>query len=188
MTIQKRNRMRKQSRNRSSNLGSIFDEHVRYEFVDRDVNSTMNTMVKQPIVHHVPILTGGVGYRNVYNFYKRDFIGHMPDDTQIKQISRTIGKDQVVDELILSFTHDREVKFMLPGVPPSGKYVELPHVVVMKFKGKKIVHEHIYWDQASVLAQIGILETKKLPIIGLEQSRRLQEISGLKKTKKRNHK
>jgi carboxymethylenebutenolidase len=84
----------------------------------------------------------------------------MPDDTKIKQILRTIGKDQVVDELILSFTHDREIKFMLPGVPPTGKYIELPHVVVMRIKANKIVHEHIYWDQASALAQIGILDTK----------------------------
>lgn len=177
--------MDRHTRNRRSDLGSIFDAHVKHEFIDHDVNATMNTMVKQPIVHHVPILTGGVGYRNVYSFYKRDFIGHMPDDTKIKRLSRTIGKDQVVDELIISFTHDREVKFMLPGVPPSGKYVEVPHVVVMKFKGNKIVHEHIYWDQASVLAQLGILDPKKLPIVGLEQSRKLQEISGLKKIKKK---
>jgi carboxymethylenebutenolidase len=183
--IQTKSNMLKQSRIRRSNLGSIFDEHVRHEFIDHDVNATMRTMVRRPIVHHVPTLTGGVGYRNVYSFYKRDFIGHMPNDTKIKQISRTIGKDQVVDELILSFTHDREIKFMLPGVPPTGKYIELPHVVVMRFKDNKIVHEHIYWDQASALAQIGILDTKKLPVVGLKQSRRLQEISGFKKIKKR---
>ena len=185
MTHRNQNTMRKQNRLRRSILGSIFDEHVRHEFIDHDVDATMRTMVKQPIVHHVPVLTGGVGYRNVYRFYKQDFIGQMPDDTKIKKISRTIGKDQVVDELILSFTHDREIKFMLPGVPPTGKYIELPHVVVMRFKANKIVHEHIYWDQASALAQIGILDTKKLPVVGLKQSRKLQEISGLKKVKKR---
>jgi carboxymethylenebutenolidase len=183
--VETKNTMHKQNRLRRSPLGSIFDQHVKYEFIDHDVNATMRTMVKQPIVHHVPVLTGGIGYRNVYRFYKRDFIEHMPDDTKIKQISRTIGKDQVVDELILSFTHDREIKFMLPGVPPTGKYVELPHVVVMRFKANKIVHEHIYWDQASALAQIGILDTKKLPVVGLKQSRKLQEISGLRKIKKR---
>ena len=72
----------------------------------------------------------------------------MPDDTKFVRISRTIDKNQVVDELILSFTHDREIEFMLPGIPPTGKYVELPHVVVMKFNEGKIAHEHIYWDQA----------------------------------------
>lgn len=77
----------------------------------------------------------------------------------------------------MTFNHDREIKFMLPGVPPTGKYVELPLVVIMKFKGNKIVHEHIYWDQASLLAQVGLLDAKNLPITGMEQSRKLQEIS-----------
>jgi carboxymethylenebutenolidase len=166
------------------NLGSIFDKHVESEFVYKDIVATMKTMVKEPTVHHVPVLTGGVGYRNVYNFYKSDFIGHMPTDTKIIHISRTVGKDQVVDELILTFTHDREIRSMLPDIPPTGKYVELPHVVVMKFRGKKIVHEHIYWDQASLLAQIGKLDASRLPIIGIEQSRRLQDISTMKKKMK----
>jgi carboxymethylenebutenolidase len=101
----------------------------------------------------------------------------MPDDTKIERISRTIGKDQVVDELILKFTHDREIEFMLPRIPPTGKYVELPHVVVMKFKGNKVAHEHIYWDQASLLAQTGVLDPKSLPVAGIEQARKLIELS-----------
>ena len=105
----------------------------------------------------------------------------MPSDTKLKRISRTIGKDQVVDELILCFTHDNEIPYMLSGIAPTGRYVEIPHVVVMKFKGNKIVHEHIYWDQASVLAQLGLLDSANLPIIGIEQSRKLQEISTPKK-------
>jgi len=101
----------------------------------------------------------------------------MPQDIKITRISRTVGKDQVVDELILSFTHDIEIKFMLSGIQPTGKYVELAHVVVMKFKGSKIVHEHIYWDQASLLTQIGLLDPRTLPITGIEQSQKLKEIS-----------
>jgi carboxymethylenebutenolidase len=124
----------------------------------KDVGLIMKTMVKEPYVHHVPVLTGGVGYDGVYNFYKNEFVGKMPHDTKITRISRTVGKNQVVDELILSFTHDIEIKSMLPGLQPTGKYVELPHVVIMKFKGNKIAHEHIYWDQASLLAQIGLLD------------------------------
>ena len=100
----------------------------------------------------------------------------MPADTKFVRISRTVGKDQVVDKFILSFTHDLEIKSMLPGIPPTNKHVEIPHVVVMKFDGKKIAHEHIYWDQASLLAQIGLLP-KTLPVTGIEQSKRLQEIS-----------
>jgi carboxymethylenebutenolidase len=160
------------------NLGAIFDKHVKSEFEDHDVDATMKTMVKEPYVHHVPTLTGGVGYDGVYNFYKNDFVGKMPDDTKIIRVSRTVGRDQVVDELIISFTHDREIKIMLPGIPPTGKHVELAHVVVMKFdENNKIVHEHIYWDQASLLAQVGLLDSTSLPVYGIEQTRKLLEIS-----------
>jgi carboxymethylenebutenolidase len=164
--------------NEPSSLGAVFDKHIKYEFQDHDVDATMKTMVKEPYVHHVPMLTGGIGYDKVYNFYKNHFVGKMPDDTKVERISRTVGKDQVVDELILKFTHDREIEYLIPGIPPTGKYVELPHVVVMKFVGNKIAHEHIYWDQASVLAQIGLLDTSNnnLPVKGIEQSRKLQEL------------
>jgi carboxymethylenebutenolidase len=106
-------------------------------------------------------------------FYRRHFVGKMPADTEVVPVSRTVGRDRVVDELILRFTHDRVLDFMLPGVAPSGRRVEVPHVVVMKFRGGKIAHEHIYWDQASVLAQVGLLDPKTLPVSGVEQSRRL---------------
>jgi carboxymethylenebutenolidase len=171
---QRRQRHRNKPRHNQINLGTIFDEHIKCEFEKHDVKATMKTMVRGPYVHHIPVLTGGIGYNEVYNFYKNDFVGKMPDDTKIEHLSRTIGKDQVVDELILSFTHDKEIKFMLPGIPPTGKYVELPHVVIMKFNGNKIEHEHIYWDQASLLAQIGLLDPKKLPVItGIEQAKML---------------
>jgi carboxymethylenebutenolidase len=160
-----------------SNLGAVFDLHIKCEFEDHDVDATMQTMTSEPYVHHVPMMTGGVGYSGVYNFYKNHFIGKMPNDTKVVRISRTIGKDQVVDELMVSFTHDIEVDFMLPGVPPTAKYVELPHVVVMKFKDGKISHEHIYWDQASLLVQVGLLNPKLLPVTGQEQAERLLELS-----------
>ena len=101
----------------------------------------------------------------------------MPKDFKVTKISRTVRKDQVVDELFISFTHDREIEYMLPGVAPTGRYVEIPHVVVMKFKNNKISHEHIYWDQASVLVQIGLLQSEKIPITGIEQTRKLVELS-----------
>ena len=168
---------KKDGKSSSIGLGKIFDKHIRCEFEDKNVESTMKTMVREPYVHHVPVMTGGVGYDNVYNFYKNDFIGKMPQDIKITRVSRTVGKNQVVDELILSFTHNIEIKSMLPGIQPTGKHVELPHVVVMKFRGNKIVHEHIYWDQASLLTQIGLFDAKGLPITGIEQSQKLEELS-----------
>jgi carboxymethylenebutenolidase len=128
-------------------------------------------------VHHVPVLTGGVGYEGVYNFYKNDFVGKMPDDINVMRISRTVGRDQVVDELILSFTHDREIRPVLPGIQPTGKHVEIPVVIVMKFEGSKIVYKHIYWDQASVLTQIGLLDENTLPVKGIEVLQKLKELS-----------
>jgi carboxymethylenebutenolidase len=171
----KKNNKAKRNKKRSS-LGAVFDKHIRCEFQDHDVDATMKTMVREPYVHHVPMLTGGRGYDEVYNFYKNHFVGKMPDDTIVERISRTVGKDQVVDELILKFTHDKEIDYLIPGIPPTGKYVELPHVVVMKFVGNKIAHEHIYWDQASLLAQIGHLDANNLPVKGIEESRKLQQL------------
>ena len=165
------------SHTQEPNLGAVFDQHIKHEFQDHDVDATMQTMTKEPCVHHVPVMTGGIGYEGVYNFYKNHFIGKMPDDTKIVRISRTVDKEQVVDELILSFTHDKEIDFMLPGVPATGKYVEIACVVVMNFKDGKISHEHIYWDQASLLVQIGLLDPKLLPVTGGEQAKRLLELS-----------
>jgi carboxymethylenebutenolidase len=158
-------------------LGAVFDQHIKHEFEDHDVDATMQTMTKEPYVHHVPMMTGGIGYEGVYNFYKNHFIGKMPADTKIIRISRTVGKDQVVDELVVTFTHDREIDFILPGVPATGRYIELPHVVIMNFRNGKIAHEHIYWDQASLLVQVGLLDPKLLPVTGQEQAKRLIELS-----------
>jgi carboxymethylenebutenolidase len=165
------------SHTQEPNLGAVFDQHIKHEFQDHDVDATMQTMTKEPYVHHVPVMTGGIGYEGVYNFYKNHFIGKMPDDTKIVRISRTVDKEQVVDELILSFTHDREIDFILSGVPATGKYAEIACVVVMNFKDGKISHEHIYWDQASLLVQIGLLDPKLLPVTGREQAKRLLELS-----------
>jgi carboxymethylenebutenolidase len=170
----KRNKKVKRAKKvKKVSLGAIFDAHVRHEFVEHDVTATMKTMVAEPYVHNVPTLIGGDGHAGVIDFYTHHFVGKMPADTRIERISRTVGKDQVVDELIIYFTHDCPIDYMLPGIPPTGRKVALPHVVVMKFKGGKVAHEHIYWDQACVLAQIGILDPSKLPVSGVQQAEAL---------------
>ena len=165
------------SRSKDVDLGAVFDAHVEHEFVDHDVDATMLTMTDDPYVFNVPTLTGGFGAEGVRSFYTEDFVGKMPADVKVTPISRTVGKDQVVDELILTFTHDVQLDFMLPGVPPTGKYVELPHVVVMKFENGKIAHEHIYWDQASLLVQVGLLDPTLMPVVGADQAHRLVELA-----------
>jgi carboxymethylenebutenolidase len=160
----------------SKDLGAVFDAHVKAEFVDQDVAATMATMVAEPYLTHVPTLAGGTGRKEVESFYRDYFVGHWPDDVEVKPLSRTVGENRVVDELIVSFTHDREMKCYLPGVPPTGRKVVLPNVVVMGFDGEgRVAYEHIYWDQASLLAQIGLLDPKTLPVTGAEQARRLMD-------------
>jgi carboxymethylenebutenolidase len=160
-----------------TDLGAVFDQHVRHEFEDKDVEATMRTMTEEPYVWNVPTAVGGVGKEGVWRFYKDKFVGKMPADTEVIPISRTVSGDQVVDELLLTFTHDREIEYMLPGIAPTGRRVELPHVVVMKFEGNKIAHEHIYWDQASLLVQVGLLDPALLPAVGIEQSRELLRLT-----------
>jgi hypothetical protein len=109
----------------------------------------MATMVGEPYVHCVPIMTGGSGGEEVRRFYSEHFVNQIPKDAEVTPISRTIGKDQVVDELIVKFTHDTQWDYLLPGIPPTGKRVEIPHAVVMKFENGKVAHEHVWWDQAS---------------------------------------
>jgi carboxymethylenebutenolidase len=83
----------------------------------------------------------------------------------------------VIDEFVLEFTHDSEVPFMLPGVAPTGRRVHIPTVVVMRFDGDKVSYEHIYWDQASVLVQVGLLGRSTLPVAGVEEADRLLELA-----------
>ncbi len=160
-------------------LGAVFDAHVNHEFVDKDVDATMRTMTADPYVYHVPTMTGGDGFESVRSFYSKHFVGKMPPDTKIVRVSRTVGNDQVVDELVLSFTHSVPIDIMLPGIAPTGKRVELPHVVVMKFENGKVAHEHIYWDQASLLAQVGLIDSATLPVTGAEQAHALLKKSGV---------
>lgn len=158
-------------------LNALWEEHIRHEFDTRNVPATMATMVAEPYVNHIPTLTGGVGYSQLSRFYRHHFIHQNPKDMKLTPLSRTIGAMQVVDEFIMSFTHDTEIDWLLPGVKPTGKYVEIPMLGVIQFRGPKLCHEHIYWDQASVLVQIGLLNPTGLPVAGIETAQKLLDES-----------
>ena len=158
-------------------LVALWEAHCRYEFETRDVDATMATMVAEPYVNHIPTLTGGVGHDQLKRFYKYHFIGGNPEDTTLEPISRTVGEDQVVDEMLFKFTHTSEVDWMLPGVAPTGRRVEIPLVAIVKFVGDKVAHEHIYWDQASVLVQVGLLDPNGLPVAGVETAQKVLDNS-----------
>ena len=160
------------------NLEQLWEEHTRHEFATRDAEATLETMVEDAYVNHIPVLTGGRGKAALRGFYSRDFIPCMPPDTTLTPVSRTVGENQLVDEMIFSFTHTQEMPWMLPGVAPTGRRVEIPLVAIVQFRGGKLAHEHIYWDQASVLKQIGLLADPALPVFGAETAQKvLGEVS-----------
>jgi carboxymethylenebutenolidase len=154
-------------------LSGLWDQHTTCEFGTRDVDATMKTMVANPYVNHIPTMTGGVGQKDLARFYRDHFIPRTPKDTRLVPVSRTVGADRVVDEMLFCFTHDIEIDWMLPGIAPTGRYVEIPLVAIVNFRGSKIYHEHIYWDQASVLVQIGLLDAGRLPVAGVDTARKL---------------
>jgi carboxymethylenebutenolidase len=148
----------------------MWDEHTAHEFSTRDTESTLATMVEDAYVNHIPVLTGGSGKNALRRFYSQDFIPSMPPDTKLTPISRTVGEDQLVDEIIFSFTHTQEMPWMLPGIAPTNRHVEVALVAIVRFRNGKLAHEHIYWDQASVLKQIGLLSDPGLPVVGAESA------------------
>jgi carboxymethylenebutenolidase len=155
-------------------LSAIWEQHTRHEFSTRDTEATLDTMVDDAYVNHVPVMTGGEGKDELRKFYSKDFIPKMPPDTTLTPISRTIGTDRLVDEMIFSFTHSMEMPWMLPGIAPTQRRVEIPLVAIVHFRGGKVAHEHIYWDQASVLKQIGLLSDPTLPVFGAETAYKMR--------------
>ena len=154
-------------------LSARWDDHVKYEFATRNTDDTLETMVPDAYVNHVPVMTGGVGHDELREFYSTRFIPQMPPDTGMTPVSRTIGVDRIVDEMVFEFTHTSKMDWMLPGVEPTGKHVRVALVVIVHFRDGKLAHEHIYWDQASVLAQLGLIDSSKLPVAGVESAEKV---------------
>jgi len=153
-------------------LQQLWEDHVRHEFNTRNHEETLATMVEDAYVNHIPVLTGGVGKDELREFYSKRFIPQMPPDTEMTAISRTICNDQLVDEMVFKFTHTIRMDWMLPGIAPTGKRVEVPLVAIVRFREGKLAHEHIYWDQASVLVQLGLLDPGTLPVAGVDSARK----------------
>lgn len=151
---------------------ALWDAHLKAEFQDKDAHASCDTMVANPYVNHVAVLTGGVGRLQLEHFYSRYFIPGQPPDVEIVPISRTVGQDRIVDEFVYRCTHSIRMDWLLPGVPPTGRRLELVMVVIVSFEGGKVHHEHIHWDQASALVQLGLLDPAGLPVVGAEAARK----------------
>ncbi|KAJ5585765.1 LEA domain protein [Penicillium hetheringtonii] len=138
-------------------LEAIWEEHTYHEFETRSVPHTMATMVQEPYVNHIPTLTGGIGRARLTSFYQNHFIFNNPADTELELISRTVGIDRVVDEFIYKFTHDMQIDWLFPGIPPTGRKAEIPFTAVVNVRGDRLYHEHIAWDQMTALVQVGLM-------------------------------
>jgi carboxymethylenebutenolidase len=148
-------------------LSNAWDQHLASEFAAKSAEQALATMAAEPYVNVVPLMIGARGRGELHAFYSNHFLNQIPADMEMITVSRTIGKERVVDELIARFTHSIRMDWLLPGIPPTGKRVELPFVVIVQFEGDKVAHEHLYWDQASVLVQVGRLD-RTLPVRGGE--------------------
>jgi carboxymethylenebutenolidase len=151
---------------------ALWEEHIGYEFDTHNTEDALATMVEDAYVNHIPVMTGGVGKPALREFYSKYFIPQIPPDLELVPISRTIGTDQLVDEMVAKFTHTIQMDWMLPGVASTGKRVEVPVVAIIRFRDGKLAHEHIYWDQASVLVQVGLLDPGTLPVVGVDSARK----------------
>ena len=151
----------------------LFAKHTYHEFTTHDVDAAMATMIDEPYVNHVPTLTGGVGHDMLKRFYKYHFVDQNAGGRDRTRISYTLGPDRLVLESYTKFRHDAVIDRYFPGIEPTGKVVEIATVIIVKFRGDKVCHEHLYWDQGSALKQIGVLDTEGLPIAGAEAARKV---------------
>jgi carboxymethylenebutenolidase len=158
-------------------LDAIFDAHLQAELAG-DLDETLATMSPDPHLVNVPTMVGGHGPQGVRRFYAKRLIGQFfPLDVVFETVSRTYGEDRLVDELIISFTHTIKMDHILPGVEPTGRRVEAVFVVIVGFDNDKVAYEHILWDQASVLVQLGLLDPKGLPVVGAGAAAKLRNPS-----------
>ncbi|KAL2796413.1 hypothetical protein BJX66DRAFT_299612 [Aspergillus keveii] len=170
---------------RDTDLEKSWENHLQGKFFSMDINETMDEYVTNltPNVTYGPTLSGGTGTRALRRFYEQHFLDHLPESMHLRLISRTIGSDRIVDELFVSFEHTQEIPWLLPGVGPTNKKVEFVLVSIVSLRSGKLYSEHVYWDQASVLVQVGLLDPKlvpqgvqgvdRLPVIGRESARRI---------------
>lgn len=153
-------------------LIDVWDAHTAAEFQHKDADAAIATMTSRPVLIHVPVGTGATGREPLRKFYREVFIPQVPPDTELQLLTRIVGHNRVVDEFILRLTHTVQMDWFAPGIAPTGRRLEIPHVGIISFEDGKISSEHIYWDHATVLLQLGLLDPG-LPVLGADQGDRL---------------
>ncbi len=160
----------------------LWDRHLRCAFVSRNLPAVMDTLIEHPVCLNVPSVTGGVGYQAVQDHYRDQVLLQLPPDTALRRLTRTVGGERLVDELLLCFTHSLAMDWLLPGLAPTGRRVELPLVASVRFADGLIAAVHLYWDQASALVQLGLLAPAELPVARAESVSALLDRTGLPTT------
>ena len=135
----------------------LWAEHLKGEFETKDVELTLATMVEDAYVNHMPVNTGGRGKDALRAFYRDEFIPSWPEDLDTTPVNRVVGNGQLVDELHMTFSHNKPMPWFLPNIPPTHRKIAVDFVVVVQFRENKIACERIYWDHAAVLRQVGLL-------------------------------
>lgn len=153
-------------------LIDVWEAHTAAEFVQKDADAAIATMTENPVLIHVPVGTGATGQEPLRKFYREIFIPQTPPDFTLDLLTRSIARNRLIDEFIVRFTHTVQMDWFAPGIAPTGRRLVVPHVGIVTFEGGRISSEHIYWDQATVLLQLGVLE-QGLPALGAEQADRL---------------
>jgi carboxymethylenebutenolidase len=153
-------------------MAEVWDRHLASEFGARNTDQTLETMGPNPSINHVPVMTGALGKAQAHEFYSKYFLKQLPADLETTPISRTVGQGRLVDEFISRFTHSIQMDWLLPGVPPTGKRAELVIIVIVEFENGKILSERVYWDQASLLVQLGLID-RSLPVLGAESAQQV---------------
>ncbi|KAF7616915.1 hypothetical protein AFLA_004967 [Aspergillus flavus NRRL3357] len=158
-------------------------EQEKYFSSDMSTAMTNYTTEETPTVTYIPTLKGASGIQALHQFYKTSFLQGRPPSMRLRLLSRTIGADRVVDELYVAFKHTQEMPWILPGLQPTDRQVEIVLVSIVTLRGGKLYSEHIYWDQASVLVQVGLIDRNlvpeqakgitALPIIGREAAKKI---------------
>ncbi|MET8433328.1 nuclear transport factor 2 family protein [Streptomyces sp900116325] len=143
---------------------ALWEQHTANEFVVKDADLAVATMVEDASVMHLPTMSGGFGKNYLRGYYRDVFIPGIPQNTTTETVDRSVGSDFLVEEIIMRMPHDQEIPFLLPGLAATGRTVEVPLVVVVKFRDDLMASERLYWDQAAVLAQIGLITAEDLPM------------------------
>ena len=137
----------------------LWEEHVVGEFVEKDVDLSLSTMVEDASVMHMPTRSGGKGKTELRIYYRDMFIPSIPDEWEHTMTNRVVTDECIVEEARVRMVHSKQMDWFLPGVPPTGKSIEVELVIVIEFRDGKMSAERIYWDHAAVLRQIGRLDS-----------------------------